>query len=386
MSDSLYVNDNGTPVPLNLGTGIEFVERIETLEQEVATQATKDAEQDAAISAAQSSADAAQSSADAKVSTVNGLTPDSNGNVDVGGMPLGTLMPYTGKDVPAGTLRADGTTYTNMRDSFPEFYEWVVSSGLTVPLADYSLVEGSCGYYGLDTSTGTVRMPTLAAGVFGAVAAGKYGQAVQAGLPNITGGYTDARAYPYADVTGAFTGTYTMTFGGAYSSNGTGGHIVFDASNSNAIYGNSDTVTPTHVKYPWLIVVYNAAVPPSVAQAGEFIGLLDGKADVNLGNVTAEGKAAVVGWCMPDYSAGVTFGLTRGVEYTAPFDGFFCLVTFVLEKSEGQTIYINDVRVGECGAGPYAVRIGGLTFPVKLGDVIRVTKEADGVWYPPKGA
>lgn len=234
--------------------------------------AQKDAEQDAAISAA-------KSSADEKVATVNGLTPDSNGNVDVGGMPLGTLFPYTGKDVPAGTLRADGTTYTNMRASFPEFYEWVVASGLTVPLADYALVEGSCGYYGLDTSTGTVRMPTLAAGVFGTTAAGQYGQAVAAGLPDIQGdtllgnGYvgvganTPSGCFYYA--TSKSVGVNSATTMANVS------RLGFRASGSSGVYGNSDTVTPSHVKYPWVIVVYNAAVSPSVAQAGEFVEMLD---------------------------------------------------------------------------------------------------------------
>lgn len=238
--------------------------------------AAKDAEQDAAISAA-------QSSADEKVATVNGLTPDSNGNVDVGGMPLGSVFPYTGKDVPAGTLRADGSTYTNMRSSFPEFYEWVVNSGLTVPLGDYALVEGSCGFYGLDTSTGTVRMPTLAAGVFGTVEAGKYGQAIQAGLPNITG-ETGLRIKTTVNSpefkSGALMQTAAEPAGNAGgTTEKTKTQIKFDASWSNPIYGNSNTVTPSHVKYPWVIVVYNAAVSPSVAQAGEFIEMLDGKAD-----------------------------------------------------------------------------------------------------------
>lgn len=90
------------------------------------------------------------------------------------GMPLGAAFPYTGRDVPAGTLRADGTTYTGMQASFPDFFAWVKQSGLAVPMADYALVEGSCGRYGLDESTGSVRMPTLAAGVFGAGAASEY--------------------------------------------------------------------------------------------------------------------------------------------------------------------------------------------------------------------
>lgn len=201
------------------------------------------------------------------------------------GVSIGTLLSYTGKDVPAGTLRPDGAVY-NMRAAFPDFYDWVVNCGPTVSLADYALVEGNCGYYGLDESTGTVRMPTITNGFVGAATAGQYGQAVQAGLPNITGFIT----YITSDGADANSGQYP-TRGAfswanvAYSSksslvSGTGSRdLNFDASFSSDIYGRSDTVTPSHVKYPWVIVVYNAAVSPSVAQAGEFIELLDGKAD-----------------------------------------------------------------------------------------------------------
>lgn len=204
------------------------------------------------------------------VRSVNGHNADGDGNVsvDVGGLTLGTVLPYTGKDVPAGFLRADGATYTGMDKAFPGFYEWVVNSGLTVPLADYVLVEGSCGYYGLDTSNGTVRMPTLAAGVFGTVEAGKY---------------------------------------------------------------------------PWIIFVYTAAVPASVAQAGEFVELLDGKADVNLGNVTAEGKAEIVGWMHPDYTAPVTIS---ALPYTAPAYGYIVGRVTATGATEG-FLYINDILVGQ---------------------------------------
>ena len=236
------------------------------------------------------------------VKTVNGEEPDENGNVDVGGLPLGTAFPYTGKDVPPGTLRADGTTYTDMRAAFPEFYAWVVQSGLTKPLGSYALVEGSCGYYGLDESTGTVRMPTLAAGVFGADAASKYGLAVEAGLPghthtrgtmNITGSQRlSTKRWPAAAASSgtALYSSDTSTDGylsGSSDSASGATTLNLDASRTwtgetseptNPIYGKSDTVTPAHVKYPWVIVVYNAATPMSMVEAAEFLTMLDGKA------------------------------------------------------------------------------------------------------------
>lgn len=243
------------------------------------SQSVKDAEQDARI--------------DKCVLKVNEQEPDANGNVNIGGLPLGTVFPYTGKDVPAGTLRADGATYTSMQTSFPAFYNWVVNSGLTVTLESYALVNGSCGYYGLDESTGTVRMPTLAAGVFGADAASKYGMAVEAGLPDSTGAFSMRRngaSRQYSSLS-SWTGMVSVDEKGADNSYSTSFSLTsFDTadnidrvylklSDGNPIYGKSDTVIPDHVKYPWVIVVYSAAVLPSVAEAGQFVELLDGKAN-----------------------------------------------------------------------------------------------------------
>lgn len=339
-----------------------------------ASQSTRDAEQDAAISAAQNAASKALVSAvieDGELVLTYGDGTVKRESLP-GGLPLGTLMPYTGKDVPAGFLRADGATYTGMRASFPEFYEWVVASGLTVPLADYALVEGSCGFYGLDQSTGTVRMPTLAAGVFGTTAAGQYGAAVQAGLPNITGQFGAVKSYKQPTTTGAFgyAGQGTADVGDYADTPRYENLYGFDASLSSPIYGASDTVQPPHVKYPWVISVYNAAVSPSVAEASQFVGLLDGKADVNLGNVTDEGKAAVVGWGMPDYSAGVDIVAYSSSGYTAPTNGFVTLGWGNI--TDEVYILVNGVKVSgkERTAGASYVNASAL---VKKGDVIKTT-------------
>lgn len=359
----------------------EYVERIEALE---ASQTAQDAALEAALETALEAASGAAQTADSKVATVNGLAPDAAGNVDVGGMPLGAAFPYTGSDVPAGTLRADGTTYTGMQASFPDFYAWVKQSGLAVPMADYALVEGSCGYYGLDESTGAVRMPALAAGVFGAGAASEYGLAVEAGLPGITGTVPSTRAY---NATGAF---HKISGSGYNHGSGLGGESLgFDASLSSPVYGKSDTVTPSHVKYPWVIVVYNAAVPASVAEAAEFVGLLEGKADkasveakaeVDLANVTAEGRERVVGWGMPDYSAGVQVTLTTS-GYTAPSAGYL-MGESNMSGAGNRWFLVNNSKVGmESDEG------GSICFPVSKGDVIKVSESSAGnIWfYPLKG-
>ena len=70
--------------------------------------------------------------------------------------------------------------------------------------------------------------------------------AVQApGLPNITGSYNEYPSSP-TEVEGAFTGSNRLT-NACWQERGSGqgaGLITFDASNSNTIYGASDTVQP----------------------------------------------------------------------------------------------------------------------------------------------
>lgn len=65
---------------------------------------------------------------------------------------------------------------------------------------------------------------------------------IEAGLPNITGRMTNAYR---GTVSGAFTYDGQSSDGG---DDKTTYHVTFDASKSNSIYGNSDTVQPPAVK------------------------------------------------------------------------------------------------------------------------------------------
>lgn len=112
---------------------------------------------------------------------------------------------------------------------------------------------GQVGRFVIDEEAGTVRLPAVV-NVQGALDLQNLGLTVEAGLPNIEGNYTT-----YADgrpINGAFktgstkSGNYTSTVGGSPV-----GAIGFDASKSNPIYGNSDTVQPEAVQYPYFIQI-----------------------------------------------------------------------------------------------------------------------------------
>lgn len=150
MSDTLYVNDNGTPVPLNLGTGIEYVQRIETLEQNAATQATKDSQQDAAISAAQttannaaSAASAAQTTANSALDKANSITvPVTSVNGQTGAVTVGTVRSVNGvgADAAGNVANVVATVMPNV------FVQYGTPNDITIPNGGtWAIMEGSWG-------------------------------------------------------------------------------------------------------------------------------------------------------------------------------------------------------------------------------------------------
>ena len=73
----------------------------------------------------------------------------------------------------------------------------------------------------------------------------KVGTTIDAGLPNITGGFSAHGAVAIKNLTGAFYGEGSTAKSAAVSGNDPERiHYVFDASRSNPIYGNSATVQP----------------------------------------------------------------------------------------------------------------------------------------------
>ncbi len=144
--------------------------------------------------------------------------------------------------IPVGTIIA--VAYTGV----PEGY--MHCNGAEVSRTTYADLFSKIGtYYGAGDGSTTFNLPnTVARFLEGGVGAGTY---YEAGLPNITGQYY-AVVGGGITVNGAFTGSWEDSSG---QTSGGGGynrvHLVVDASKSNSIYGNSDTVQP-----PAVTVIY----------------------------------------------------------------------------------------------------------------------------------
>lgn len=121
---------------------------------------------------------------------------------------------------------------------------------------------GQVGRFVIDEEAGTVRLPAVV-NVQGALDLQNLGLTVEAGLPNIEGDITSS------DFSIIGAGLRTVTGSGALgceykttanadsgiTTNNNPYKYTFDASESNPIYGNSDTVQPEAIQYPYFIQI-----------------------------------------------------------------------------------------------------------------------------------
>ena len=113
---------------------------------------------------------------------------------------------------------------------------------------------------------------------------------IPAGLPNITGS-TDENpniglvSRTNATQTGAFTKGENRAYAPSGSTSVAGSMLSFDASLSNSIYGNSNTVQPQSTKVLYYIVIANTTKTAIEVDIDEIATDLNGKADTDLSNV-----------------------------------------------------------------------------------------------------
>ena len=125
---------------------------------------------------------------------------------------------------------------------------------------------GQCGKFVIDDEVGTIRLPKIIMPIQGLTDLSKLGEIVEAGLPNITGsaniGYLGGTSWGQivTQTSGALKATSTSTTQGSYSTSVSANQptgLNLDASLSNNIYGNSNTVQQEQIQYPYFIQVAN---------------------------------------------------------------------------------------------------------------------------------
>lgn len=228
-----------------------------------------------------------------------------------------------------GSLISGSGSYSAFVDYIASIYD--ASANYFCTEADWQTsvsTYGVCGKFVYDSVNNTVRLPKVTGFIEGASGVANLGNLTEAGLPNI-----DDTFYCYDSLSGivSTTGLFRNTTVNShirgvhqsevYTTNG----VNFDASRSNSIYGNSNTVQPQSIKVLYYIVIATTTKTSIEVDIDEIAADLNGKADVDLTNVNNSGTSKVAGWAMPSVTyTNLTLGAS-GSTYTAPANGWFAI-------------------------------------------------------------
>ena len=171
------------------------------------------------------------------------------------GLPLGHLFAWPFQTPPDGAIQCDGATYN--RSLYKDFFAYATEKGWVKTEAEWQSIArsngGFCPYYSQGNGSTTFRTPKFAPFMQVAIASGNVGKYHQAGLPNITGTFTEHGNTSGMECTGAFTGEPRIEIGSNSGGARDGGRVTMNASLSSSIYGASATVQPE--SHEWMICV-----------------------------------------------------------------------------------------------------------------------------------
>lgn len=149
----------------------------------------------------------------------------------IGAIP-GQIIPYSGDTLPAGTV--DGSGGEVNRTTYARLFR----------------IFGT--KYGAGNGSTTFNLPNLNNGSF-LEGSNTAGTVKSAGLPNITGNVASVMGGSSWQTDGSISFSQYGTHPGQGTGAWTYGNINFDASKSNSIYGNSNTVQPKSVTVKFCI-------------------------------------------------------------------------------------------------------------------------------------
>lgn len=220
-------------------------------------------------------------------------------------LPIGVIMNYSFTDLPEGYWRLDGSVLPNAAASIPQFVKklntinnQMAGQKLIVSITEWNQIfstYGSCGKFAWVGSG--LKFPAINHFVQGLTDLTQLSQIIAAGLPNITGGVglrtVQGALLGVTNVSGAFygsnAGAYSNPDGGRDTANSMNRTVNFNAANSNVIYGRSNTVQPTSIKYPYIISIYSNIQNSSEIVLDEIIEASVNKANVSLDNLSEAG-------------------------------------------------------------------------------------------------
>lgn len=234
-------------------------------------------------------------------------------------------------------------------------------------------------YFVLDVENQRFKLPYTEFGFTGL--RDSVGKDVNAGLPNITGNFYANGDYVVntGNFTGAFKAGPDVSRTDCGSANGhTYPSLDFDASYSNSIYGNSNTVQPPATQMYLYFYVGNYTETAIVQTAGLNSELFNGKLDLDAQNLSNTGKSLIAGLGMPSATRiPLTLGAS-GSSYIAPANGYFFLQK-ALADSQYVNLAIPDIMsITETSSGS---QIPGIFIPALKGQTVIASYTGTGQVY-----
>ena len=227
------------------------------------------------------------------VKTPNGITKAYDLD-KMGGIPVGFEYFSMNPNVPQGSLPLLGGEYN--RATYPDLWTWVQSqTGYCKTESEWQTLSaannGNVPFYSSGDGSTTFRVPSLKCWVKGANGTvSEVGSYLEAGLPNITGDFTLSPRWLYhspshtsgsrqliSDAqTGAFYQVWKDQWGSDIIAEEASNvfdwpNIGFDASLSNSIYGNANTVVPESIVGMWLVKAYGTVEETGTINEQQYI-------------------------------------------------------------------------------------------------------------------
>ena len=180
------------------------------------------------------------------------------------GLPVGFEYFTINKNIRLGSLPLLGGTYS--RTAYTDLWSWVQEQpGYLITEAEwqekFQATNGNVPFYSDGDGTTTFRVPSLKCWVKGANGIEEVGSYLEAGLPNITGRYQVGTDTGFASSNliqdGAFSidvKNYTNWLSG--NRGNPNGDLLFNASNSNPIYGKSEEVQPESIVGLYCVIAF----------------------------------------------------------------------------------------------------------------------------------
>lgn len=294
-------------------------------------------------------------------------------------LPIGTIISSAVVLNDAGLHLLDGSSIA-ISGVYAEFCTWLTekynADNSSVPTCTESEWQnevntfGQCGKFVIGSDY--VRLPKIIKFIEGLSSLSDIGTSLGAGLPNITG---TIEGRPHTSGSSTIGGALVAS-GGAFDFSIHGGSandagtaesgtsskrdkVTLDASKSNSIYGNSDTVQPQATKYPYYIVVASTTKTDIQVNIDNIASDLNLKADNDANNIKVDDWKDKLGIHLYHHNFAISdvAWAQYGISLILPTSEKFTISTFAQWLyNKGYTAY------NRSNENPTCLWIGGTNF------------------------